>query len=372
MAIIQVTGTVFVGPQSSGSGVFPAGSVNTPFETTPNPKISQVSSQNELRVQSPSAFQQLSGLGAGWTVTKADTLYLRSDAPVILRLTQANPSGPPTVQTVAIQGLFISEFPQVNALILIEVQGSAGIEYVISGQQLSQDASQERTRGIIMGETLKQSFDRANPNTVADNLRSLGIGDIIRALPTFLRRKAPATVPTHPAGTEQALVLGDDAKAAVIHTAYGLAGAGTLGALAVVAGVPAAGQIAVAPNGDIVTALADAWTSLDVVYQPEKGDVFTFTGTVDPVTGIMPLPTSATLAGVVLLTSATALLGTATGTKVVAANGAAPAAGLANLSLAKSQVQFAVADGVTSATVTLVLVSALDVDALLEAPSTSM
>lgn len=222
-----------------------------------------------------------------------------------------------------------------------------------------------------MSETIKQSINRADLNTLADELRKLGFGDMLRALPTTLRRKATALAPgLHPA-TETAILLANDAKADVILSAYARAGAGALGPLAVVAGVPAAGQCAVAPNGDLVFAAADAWTSVDVVYVPEKADQFTFTGPVVPGTGVMALPVPATAAGVVALLSATALTAGVTGAKNVVAPGAVPAATLANLDLAKSQAQFAIADAVTSATVVLSLVSAIDVDALLESTNTA-
>jgi len=223
-----------------------------------------------------------------------------------------------------------------------------------------------------MSETIKQSINRADLNTLADELRKLGFGDMLRALPTTLRRKATAASPDHPV-TEFAIVLPADAKAESIVRAYAIAGAGTLGPLAIVAdgAVPAAGECSVAPNGDLVFAAADAWTSVDVTYQPVKADQFTFTGPVVPGTGEMALPVPATAAGVVALQSANALVGTSTGVKAVAANGAAPAAGKANLSLAKSQVQFAVADAVSSATVVLSLVAAIDVDAVLESTNTS-
>lgn len=222
-----------------------------------------------------------------------------------------------------------------------------------------------------MSETIKQSINRADLNTLADELRKLGFGDMLRALPTTLRRKATAAaVGVHPV-TEFALLLPADAKAVSVISAYAVAGAGTLGPLAVIAGVPAAGQVAVAPNGDIVFAAADAWTSVDVVYQPAKADVFTFTGPVVPATGVMALPVPATALGVVSLQSATAISGTVTGAKEVVAEGAVPAATLANLDLAKSQAQFAIADAVTSATVVLSLVSAIDVDSILESTNTS-
>ena len=43
-----------------------------------------------------------------------------------------------------------------------------------------------------MSETIKQALNRADPNTLADIFRVLGLGDIVRALPSVLRRSGVA------------------------------------------------------------------------------------------------------------------------------------------------------------------------------------
>ena len=79
----------------------------------------------------------LQGVGSGDAVERGDLLYLRSDAPLTLRLSTQdplNPTGPPVVRTVPVQGLYIHEFPQAEPLVLLEAQGSATVEYAVTGQ----------------------------------------------------------------------------------------------------------------------------------------------------------------------------------------------------------------------------------------------
>lgn len=222
----------------------------------------------------------------------------------------------------------------------------------------------------VLENSLKNKLDLANPNVIADGMRITKFGSILRASTTFLRRKVPAA-DAGSLATLQALVLPDDAKALTILRAYARAGTGTAGELAVQAfgATPAAGQVAVAPNGDIVVLAADAWTDLDVVYQPDKYDIGEVT--LPAVAHVVTLPAQfATNTRVVALLEAVATVGTSTGKKIVLVPGAgAPAAGQARLNLAKSTVTFAAADAVTQATIKVALVSAVDVDALLTAAS---
>jgi hypothetical protein len=108
-----------------------------------------------------------------------------------------------------------------------------------------------------------------------------------------------------------------------------------------------------------------------VEFIPEKGDEFIFAGSV--AANVLTLPASLTGRGVILLADANATAGTTLGKKIILVPGAgAPAAGQARLNLAKGTVTFAVADAVTAATVTLTVVSAINVPALLDADSTIM
>lgn len=217
--------------------------------------------------------------------------------------------------------------------------------------------------------SLKSELDKASPQFLADACRILKIGSVVRAARTTLRNKVPAAS-TVQLATLQSLVMADDAKASTIARAYARTGTGTAGELTTVAyGVtPAAGQIAVAPNGDIVTLAADAWTNLDVVYHPEKYDIAEL---ILPVTAnVLTLPAAVTTPGVVMLLETEALVGTVLGLKIVLIPGAgAPATGQARLNIAKTTVTFAGADAVTNARVKIAISSATDVDVLLTAAS---
>jgi len=220
-----------------------------------------------------------------------------------------------------------------------------------------------------MSETVKETLNRSDLNTLADQLRALAFGDVVASLPTTLRVSATAA---NTGNLAAVLVVSDqdaNVPAAAVLYASARAGAGTPGVLTLVAyGVtPAAGEIAVAPNGRVVTAAADAWTDLDVVYAPEKGDIVEVTANVTANT--LTLPTNVTSVGACTLLSATALTGTVVGSKIVDLPGAAAAAGEAALNAAKTTVVFNGGDAVTSATVRLLVTSSVDVSALLASTS---
>jgi hypothetical protein len=221
----------------------------------------------------------------------------------------------------------------------------------------------------IIDQSFKNKLNSANHNVVPDMMRSMKFGNTMRAMPCQLRKKDPAAS-AYNLATVEAVGLADDAKAAFIMRAVARAGAVTGELAAVAYGVtPATGQIAVAPNGEIVTLAADAITDLDVLYVPEKYDAV-FDITLPCVTHVLTIPSSFTAKGVALLMYAEALVGGSTGKKIVLIPGAgAPAAGQARLNIAKSTVTFAVADAVTSAKITFAIASDVDLDALLTAAS---
>jgi hypothetical protein len=219
-----------------------------------------------------------------------------------------------------------------------------------------------------MSETVKQSVNRADPNLLADLLRNLKFGDVLRALPVFLRKQVPVADASFPSGTN-GIKLPDDAKAALksraMFAAYARAGAGTIGQLTAVVGTPAnAGEVGVSDAGDILFYAADAWTNVDVEYFVEKQDVITLTLPVS--SNAMALPSTLVSQGVVSLLAASSLAGSSTGVKVVEAPSASAAsAGCARLDLAKANVKFHSGES-TSATVVLGIACATDVNALLE------
>lgn len=138
MGNVAVTGTILGGPPQIGSG-FPQAIFTTTLATTPNPKpFSAATGVLTRRVaQAGPGFLTLSGVGALDTVVRGDFLYLRCDSQLLLRLTQTdplNPSGDPLVRELYVSGLVVLEFPPSSPLVLLEAQGSATIEYAITGQ----------------------------------------------------------------------------------------------------------------------------------------------------------------------------------------------------------------------------------------------
>lgn len=221
-----------------------------------------------------------------------------------------------------------------------------------------------------MPDSLKTSINKADPNVLADELRSLKFGDVLASIPTTLRGSTTAASTGNLATLRAVSSQSSNIPAASVVWAYAKVGTAAATQLTVVGyGVtPAAGQIAVAPNGKIVTLAADAWTNLDVIYLPEKGDQFSVTLPVSANT--LTLPTNMTTPGASTLLAVTVVAGGSVGDKIVLAPGSAPAAGQAALNAAKTAVVFAGADAVTSATVTVLCSSAVSVSAALDADST--
>jgi hypothetical protein len=224
-----------------------------------------------------------------------------------------------------------------------------------------------------MSESLKQTFDRSPPNALPDAFRIIRLGQTLASdVKQTIRKANPDVAGGNPSNlaTLDVLDLPDDAKAMSIVRAYARAGAGGLGEFVIAApnATPAAGQVAVAPNGDIVFLAADAYTNVDVEFLAARGDVLEVTGQV--VANVMTLPAAVTARGVVMLTSISSSVGGAPGPKVVLAPGAgAPAAGQCRLNSAKSTISFAGADAITKATARLVVVAEADLTSLLGSES---
>ena len=113
---------------------------------------------------------------------------------------------------------------------------------------------------------LKNSFDTAKPETIADLLRVIAFGDVLRdQLPQVLRKQAPAADAAQ-LGTLQSFGCpAKGAPAASILRARAWRGTTTPAELTVepYGTTPASGQIAVAPNGDLVVLASDAWLDVD-------------------------------------------------------------------------------------------------------------
>lgn len=234
-------------------------------------------------------------------------------------------------------------------------------------------------------DALKNAIDNAKPETISDAFRTIALGDVLRdQIPQVLRKQQPAADPSQLASVQSLGTVAKGAPAAIIMRARSWAGTATPQELAPQAygTAPAAGQIAVAPNGDIVVNAADAWTDMDVTYIPERGDIVTLPP-LPVVAGVLTLPSNVLRSDgsrtVLLLVNATATAigaGGISGAKAVvvpAGTQAAPvlpATTQASLSIDGLTVEFnSATDKVTQAQVTLLVVSAADLDTLLEQSS---
>ncbi len=235
------------------------------------------------------------------------------------------------------------------------------------------------------------SFDRANPNDIDDLLRQIAIGSLLQGqVPQAYRKANLSVADPNNLATLGVLKLPDNGKASLIHRAYARAGGVTLGELAVQSfgTTPTTGQIAVTPTGDIACLLSDAFTSVDIIFTPERGDgnavdkngdpklnsdgVTPANGNYYPVaSNVLTFPASVTAQGIILVTEAEAVTATSTGKKIVLVPGSgAPSAGQCRLNLAKTTLTFATADAVTRARVKLLLCASKDLATILNASAT--
>lgn len=221
--------------------------------------------------------------------------------------------------------------------------------------------------------SLKEVLNTANPSNLSPALQTIGLGDFVAAQKKYLYRKVPVTN-SYNLSTVQCIALPDDLKCASILRAYARAGTAGTGEMTIAANqaTPTTGQIASTPNGDIACLGTDAITDLDVFYEPHRLDVVELTLPVVSGTGVCAIPAAYTTSpkGIVLLLEAESLAGTLVSKMIVLANGSAPATGRVNMNVAKSQVQFAVADAVTLARVKIGVVPAIQEVTLLTSVST--
>jgi hypothetical protein len=222
----------------------------------------------------------------------------------------------------------------------------------------------------MSNEIKQQSINRSDLNTLADTLRAMKFGDILRALPTTLRKSGTEPSPFVASSVRVLTKQSDFAPAAAVFSVFAREGLGIPGQLSQATSYPpATREYAIAPNGKIVTWSDDAWTDLDVIYIPEKGDIAEFDSAVDPSTGILTLPSNIMTIGVVMLLEVTATAGTVTGNKIILSPGAVPGPGNVSMNFDKKWIQFAPADQVTSAHIKLLVASSVDVSAMLDSMS---
>lgn len=215
------------------------------------------------------------------------------------------------------------------------------------------------TQLAITDSKIKDSLNSAGPNTIADLLRRIKVGSVIEGhVPQHLYNVNPDALGNDAGNlaTLDSIVLPDGSRAANIIRAYARTGTAGTGQMTVEAfhATPGTGEIAVAPNGNIVLLAADVITNVDILYLPQRGDVLESTFPV--VSNALTIPTALTTLGVIAVLDVNAVVATSTGRKIVLTPGGTAAAGQAALNVAKTQVTFAAADAVTRATVKFLLV----------------
>ena len=139
---ILITGTITLSPECAseraapGCSPVPGSTELATLETTPSPKPSAVAGSGARAVATVfGTFATLSGVGATDSVTTADFLWLRSDGPVLVQLTQQNlASGSGTITSIVqVLGELIVEFPEGGYLVGLAASGTADLEWTVSG-----------------------------------------------------------------------------------------------------------------------------------------------------------------------------------------------------------------------------------------------
>jgi hypothetical protein len=134
----QLVAVFTAGPSLVTDSGFPSGVTNWPFGL--NPPLKQYSVDTgvmhpQVNSAAPAWFP-FGGIGPNSDVTQATTLLVRTQVPMVLRLTTADINGgPDNVSVVPINGLLILEFPANGYLKLLEVQGQGQVEIYASGLQ---------------------------------------------------------------------------------------------------------------------------------------------------------------------------------------------------------------------------------------------
>lgn len=134
MSQLTISGALIAGPSVSGSDTFPASQFSVPLKTSGSPKLFNVGTGVMVQtLNSPSSLAVLAGVGAQAPVTRGDFLYLRTDSKIDLELTQEDGSSGTLVRVVSVHGLVMLEFPVNFRLTAMRAQGTARLEYVVTG-----------------------------------------------------------------------------------------------------------------------------------------------------------------------------------------------------------------------------------------------
>lgn len=135
MGQLNLSGALIGGPPSGGE-TFPGATFSVPLRLRTDPKGFN-SATGVLQRQiatAPGVYVTFGEVGTGASVPKANTLYMKSNGPVLVRLTTDDGLGGSVVAIVPLNGAMLVEFDDTKFLKLLEASGSALVEYFASGQ----------------------------------------------------------------------------------------------------------------------------------------------------------------------------------------------------------------------------------------------
>lgn len=128
-----ISGALTAGPAAVGDVTFPVASYNTPIAGTVSYKVGAPGGPREVATSS-NVYAALSGVGTTDTVKKALLLYIRANNAVLLRLTTYSAGGD-VVAVLPIKGAQVLTFDPDRYLKLVEVSGTATVEWFACGQE---------------------------------------------------------------------------------------------------------------------------------------------------------------------------------------------------------------------------------------------
>lgn len=137
MAVLQVvlTAQLVAGPSQVSDSFFPSATKTIPFFLNQVPKQYSVAAGDVLMINTPSpSFQAIQAIGAGAQVSQVLTFYCRTQTPMLLQMTFANPNGgSDIVITEPLNGVKLGEYPSNGYLKALAVQGAGTFEYWAAG-----------------------------------------------------------------------------------------------------------------------------------------------------------------------------------------------------------------------------------------------
>lgn len=133
---VTLSASLHGGPAVVTETIFPSGSFDASLSLLPCRKHYSVATGIlSATLASPSAFVTLSGVSptlAG-AVARGTLLYFRTEDSFRLRLTIDDGAGGSYTSETSLRGTLLQEFPDDEALLLVEAQGEGVVEYFVAG-----------------------------------------------------------------------------------------------------------------------------------------------------------------------------------------------------------------------------------------------